>query len=91
MLKYFNMENQDKAAIEQKVIAVINQLRPYLQGDGGDLEFIERTDDMVVKVKLQGACGSCPHAKLTLKQGVEATMKKYVPEVKSVEDIVLGF
>lgn len=85
------MENQDKAAIEQKVIAVINQLRPYLQGDGGDLEFIELTDDMVVKVKLQGACGSCPHAKLTLKQGVETTMKKYVPEVKSVEDIVLGF
>ena len=85
------MENQDKAAIEQKVIAVINQLRPYLQGDGGDLEFIELTDDMVVKVKLQGACGSCPHAKLTLNQGVEATMKKYVPEVKSVEDIVLGF
>lgn len=85
------MENQDKAAIEQKVIAVINQLRPYLQGDGGDLEFIELTDDMVVKVKLQGACGSCPHAKLTLKQGVEATMKKHVPEVKSVEDIVLGF
>ena len=85
------MENQDKAAIEQKVIAVINQLRPYLQGDGGDIEFIELTDDMAVKVKLQGACGSCPHAKLTLKQGVEATMKKYVPEVKSVEDIVLGF
>ena len=85
------MENQDKAAMEQKVIAVINQLRPYLQGDGGDIEFIELTDDLVVKVKLQGACGSCPHAKLTLKQGVEATLKKYVPEVKYVEDIVLGF
>ena len=85
------MENQDKVAMEQKVIAVINQLRPYLQGDGGDIEFIELTDDLVVKVKLQGACGSCPHAKLTLKQGVEATLKKYVPEIKSVEDIVLGF
>ena len=85
------MENQDKAAMEQKVIAVINQLRPYLQGDGGDIEFIGLTDDLVVKVKLQGACGSCPHAKLTLKQGVEATLKKYVPEIKSVEDIVLGF
>ncbi|MCR5114389.1 MAG: NifU family protein [Bacteroidales bacterium] len=85
------MENQEKATIEQKVIAVINQLRPYLQGDGGDLEYVEMTDENVVKVKLQGACGSCPHAKLTLKQGVEATLKKYVPEVKSVEDVVLGF
>ncbi|MCQ2280129.1 MAG: NifU family protein [Bacteroidales bacterium] len=85
------MENQDKAAIEQKVIAVINQLRPYLQGDGGDIEYIELTDEMVVKVKLQGACGSCPHAKATLKQGVEATLKKYVPEVQAVEDIILGF
>ena len=85
------MENQEKATIEQKVIAVINQLRPYLQGDGGDLEYVEMTDENVVKVKLQGACGSCPHAKLTLKQGVEAALKKYVPEVKSVEDVVLGF
>ena len=85
------MENQDKAAIEQKVIAVINQLRPYLQGDGGDIEYIELTDEMVVKVKLQGACGSCPHAKATLKQGVEATLKKYVPEVQAVEDVILGF
>lgn len=85
------MENQDKAAIEQKVIAVINQLRPYLQGDGGDIEYIELTDEMIVKVRLQGACGSCPHAKATLKQGVEATLKKYVPEIQAVEDVVLGF
>lgn len=85
------MENQEKAAMEQKVIAIINQLRPYLQGDGGDIEFVELTDDLVVKVKLQGACGSCPHAKMTLKQGVEATLKKYVPEIKAVEDIILGF
>lgn len=77
--------------MEQKVIAIINQLRPYLQGDGGDIEFVELTDDLVVKVKLQGACGSCPHAKMTLKQGVEATLKKYVPEIKAVEDIILGF
>ena len=85
------MENQEKAAMEQKVIAIINQLRPYLQGDGGDIEFVELTDDLVVKVKLQGACGSCPHAKMTLKQGVEATLKKYIPEIKAVEDIILGF
>ncbi|MBO4654073.1 MAG: NifU family protein [Bacteroidales bacterium] len=82
------MEN---ATLEQKVIAIINQLRPYLQADGGDIEFVELTPDNVVKVKLQGACGSCPHAKMTLKQGVEAMVKEHLPEIKSVEDVVLGF
>ncbi|MBQ7549942.1 MAG: NifU family protein [Bacteroidales bacterium] len=82
------MENP---TLEQKVISIIEQLRPYLQGDGGDIEFVELTPDNVVKVRLQGACGSCPHAKLTLKQGVEATLKQHIPEVKAVEDVVLGF
>lgn len=82
------MENP---TLEQKVISIIEQLRPYLQGDGGDIEFVELTSDNVVRVKLQGACGSCPHAKLTLKQGVEATLKQHIPEIKAVEDVVLGF
>ncbi len=82
------MENP---TLEQKVISIIEQLRPYLQGDGGDIEFVELTPDNVVKVRLQGACGSCPHAKLTLKQGVEATLKQHIPEIKAVEDVVLGF
>lgn len=77
--------------LEQKVISIITQIRPYLQKDGGDIEFIELTADNVVKVKLQGACGTCPHAKMTLKNGVEQTLKHYLPEIKSVEDIVLGF
>lgn len=82
------MENP---TLEEKVISIINQLRPYLQGDGGDIEFVELTPDNVVRVKLQGACGSCPHAKMTLKQGVEATLKQHIPEIKAVEDVVLGF
>lgn len=82
------MEN---ATLEQKVISIIEQLRPYLQGDGGDIEFVELTPDNIVKVRLQGACGTCPHAKITLKQGVEATLKQHLPEINAVEDVTLGF
>jgi Fe-S cluster biogenesis protein NfuA len=82
------MEN---TSLEQKVKSIISQIRPYLQNDGGDIEFIELTSDNVVKVKLQGACGTCPHAKATLKQGVEQTIQQYLPEIKAVEDVVLNF
>ena len=88
ILKNKAMENP---TLEQKVKSIILQIRPYLQQDGGDIEFIELTSDNVVKVKLQGACGSCPHAKMTLKNGVEQTLKQYLPEIDHVEDIILGF
>ena len=61
------------------------------KNDGVDIEFIELTPDNIVKVKLQGACGTCPHAKATLKQGVEQTLQQYLPEIKAVEDVVLNF
>jgi Fe-S cluster biogenesis protein NfuA len=77
--------------IEQQVQHIINQIRPQLQADGGDIRFVEITPENIVKVELQGACGSCPHSKMTLKHGVEATLKKYVPEVTAVEDINLQF
>jgi len=73
--------------IEDKIKEVLEQLRPYLQADGGDLSLSEITDDMVVKVKLEGACGSCPMRTMTLKAGVENTLKRQVPEVKSVEAV----
>ena len=88
ILKKEFMENP---TLEQKVKSIISQIRPYLQQDGGDIEFIELTPENVVKVKLQGACGTCPHAKMTLKNGVEQTLKQYLPEVHHVEDIILGF
>jgi Fe-S cluster biogenesis protein NfuA len=77
--------------LNQQVEEIINQIRPQLQADGGDIRFVELTPDNVVKVELQGACGSCPHSKITLKQGVEALIKKYIPEIQSVEDIHLKF
>ncbi|HOF46438.1 MAG TPA: NifU family protein [Bacteroidales bacterium] len=70
---------------------MIQQIRPYLQQDGGDIQYIGITEDNIVEVKLQGACGTCPHAKITLKSGVEATIKKHIPEIKGVMDVALGF
>jgi Fe-S cluster biogenesis protein NfuA len=77
----------EKTELQNKVIAVLEQIRPYLQQDGGDLQFVELTDDNVVKVRLTGACGCCPHAVFTLKQGVEQAVKKTLPEIKSVESV----
>ena len=82
------MENM---TLKEQVVDIIDHLRPFLQQDGGDIQFLELTEDNVVKVKLQGACGSCPHAKITLKNGVESTIKKYIPEIHSVVDESLGF
>ncbi len=77
------MEN-DRSKLNQKVQNVIDQVRPYLQQDGGDINFIEITDDNVVNVELIGACGACPFSTMTLKNGVEATLKKVIPEIKEV-------
>ncbi len=76
-----------KLEIEEKIKSVLEQLRPYLQADGGDLNLVEITDDYVVKVKLVGACGSCPMRTMTLKAGIEGTLKKEVPEVTLVEAV----
>jgi len=73
-----------KEELEQKVENVIDQVRPYLQQDGGDINFVELTEDNIVNVELTGACGSCPFSTMTLKNGVEATLKKILPEIKEV-------
>jgi len=70
--------------ILKKIEASIEEVRPYLQADGGDITLIEVTKDYVVKVKLLGACGSCPFSIQTLKLGVEDKLKRDVPEVKEV-------
>lgn len=73
--------------LENKVKAVIEQLRPYLQADGGDLHFVELTNDNIVKVELRGACGSCPYSLMTLKDGVERAVKEVIPEIVAVERV----
>ena len=66
---------------------MIQQIRPYLQQDGGDIQLVDITDDNVVNVTLQGACGSCPYSMMTLKNGVETAVRKAIPEIKSVEAV----
>ena len=76
-----------KTELIQKVNAALDEIRPYLQADGGDISFVELTDDNIVKVQLQGACGRCPHATMTLKNGVEVAVKRAVPEIVAVESV----
>lgn len=75
---------EDLKAIKERVVKALNRVRPYLQNDGGDIELIEITDDMVVKVRLKGACHGCPFSLQTLKAGVEQAIIQEVPEVKRV-------
>lgn len=77
----------EKELIEKRVKNILEQVRPYLQADGGDVNFVELTDDMVVMVELTGACGSCPYSTMTLKNGIESVMKKSIPEIKAVEQV----
>ena len=74
----------DQNDIKERVIKALNRVRPYLQNDGGDIELIEITDDLTVKVKLTGACHGCPYSMQTLKAGVEQAIIQEVPEIKSV-------
>ena len=84
------MSNAQNAELIQKVENVIDQIRPYLQAEGGNIRFVELTEDNVVNVELMGACGSCPMSTMTLKSGVEQAMKKAIPEIKAVEAINLN-
>jgi len=70
--------------LKERVLKALDRIRPYLQSDGGDIELIEITDDLNVKVKLKGACHGCPFSMQTLKADVEQAVIKEVPEIKSV-------
>jgi Fe-S cluster biogenesis protein NfuA len=73
--------------MREKVEEALKLIRPGLQADGGDVELVEVTEEGVVKVRLKGACGSCPMSQLTLKQGIERRLKASIPEVTSVESV----
>ena len=70
--------------LEEKVKSALDNVRPSLQADGGDVEFVSVNEDGKVSVRLTGACGSCPMATMTLKNGIESYLKKEIPEVTSV-------
>ncbi len=72
---------------KEKVEEALQQVRPSLQRDGGDIELVSVDDAGIVKVRLKGACGSCPMSTMTLKNGVEKYLKEHVPEVKEVVQV----
>jgi len=73
--------------LKEKIEDALNKVRPALQADGGDVQFIDVDEEGVVKVKLTGACGGCPMSQMTLKMGIEKVLKQSVPEVNRVESI----
>lgn len=74
--------------LKEKVEKVLKTIRPLLQADGGDVELIDVTEEGVVKVKLRGACGSCPMSTYTLKIGIEKKLKEEIPQIKEVIQIL---
>ena len=74
-------------SLYDRVNAAIEQLRPYLKSDGGDMELVEITNENVVRVKLLGACKTCTMSEMTLKAGLEEALKSAAPQIKSVEAI----
>ncbi len=74
--------------MKEKIIATLEQVRPFLQRDGGDVEFVDYTEDKVVLVRLQGHCAGCPHAQMTIKVGIEGILKEQLgDDVAAVEAV----
>jgi Fe-S cluster biogenesis protein NfuA len=73
--------------MKEKVEKVLNEVRPGLQADGGDVELVDVTEDGIVKVKLTGACAGCPMSTMTLKMAIEKRLKEQIPDVKAVEQV----
>jgi Fe-S cluster biogenesis protein NfuA len=73
--------------MKEKILKAIEELRPHLQADGGDVEFVDVTGDGVVKVRLLGACVGCPMRQMTLTHGITRFIKKKVPQVKEIQAV----
>jgi Fe-S cluster biogenesis protein NfuA len=73
--------------MEDKVQEILDKLRPYIQRDGGDVELVE-VEEGIVRVRLLGACGSCPSSTITLKAGIERALMEEIPEVREVEQVL---
>ncbi len=74
------------ALTTENVENVLDELRPFLISDGGNVELVE-IDGPIVKLKLQGACGSCPSSAMTLRMGIERRLKEYIPEIAEIEQV----
>ena len=74
----------DSIDIKKKVLIALDEIRPFLASDGGDISLVSIKDNKIVNVQLHGACVSCSVNQMTLKQGVEMTIKKHVPQIEKV-------
>ena len=81
------MNTQSELSLLNKVNQAIDQLRPFLHADGGDMELVEITPDFIVKVRMKGACKDCSMSAMTLKAGLEDAIKIAAPEVKAVQAV----
>ena len=73
--------------MRKKIEEALNTIRPYLVADGGNVELVEITDDLIVRVELKGSCQSCSMSTMTMKAGIEETIRRAVPEIKAVEAV----
>ena len=81
-------KRKEETEMEEKIQAGLDQIRPVLQRDGGDIEFVEYTEDNIVKVRLKGHCAGCPGAQMTIKGVVERILKESYPEIAGVEAVM---
>lgn len=82
------MKTSKKSKLYYKVDQALDNIRPYLNVDGGDIDLIEVTKDKIVKVKFTGSCATCDVSMMTFRNGIETTIKKNVPEIKDVIEII---
>lgn len=78
---------QTLALTQDNVETVLDELRPYLMADGGNVELVE-IDGPTVRLRLQGACGSCPSSAMTLRMGIERRLREFIPEIAEVEQVM---
>lgn len=81
------MSDTKLALTPENVETVLDDLRPYLMADGGNVELVE-IDGPTVKLRLQGACGSCPSSTVTLRMGIERRLREFIPEIAEVEQVL---
>lgn len=81
------MDSNKKEELLKRIEQAINNIRPYLEADGGDVKLLDITDEYVVQVELLGACEACPMSPMTMKAGIEEAVKRVAPEVKSIHAV----
>ncbi len=82
-----SIKTMSLALTNENVEQVLDELRPYLMADGGNVELVE-IDGPIVKLRLQGACGSCPSSTMTLRMGIERRLREFIPEIAEVEQVI---